>query len=113
MSLACPWTVWNPPGSRAFSAQRLSLPFYCESLSPSLSLSLSVLPRRLSVAKDPIFSRDGADMYVDSNISFTQIPKGVQPGQLLVLRGRVGHTSPYAPDKLLCFVLLLSPWSNH
>ncbi|CAA6673163.1 unnamed protein product [Spirodela intermedia] len=62
---------------------------------------------KLKVAKDPIFSRDGADIYVDSNISFTQailggkvqvptllgkmdvkIPKGVQPGQLLVLRGR-------------------------
>uniref|UniRef100_A0A1D1YID0 Chaperone protein dnaJ 1, mitochondrial n=1 Tax=Anthurium amnicola TaxID=1678845 RepID=A0A1D1YID0_9ARAE len=62
---------------------------------------------KLKVAKDPIFSRDGADIYVDSNISFTQailggnvevptlfgkaevkIPKGVQPGQQLVLRGR-------------------------
>ncbi|ESR47136.1 Chaperone protein dnaJ 1 [Citrus sinensis] len=62
---------------------------------------------KLKVADDPIFSRDGADVYVDSNISFTQailggkvdvptlsgkvqvkIPKGVQPGQLLVLRGK-------------------------
>ncbi|XP_078428491.1 DNAJ heat shock family protein isoform X2 [Wolffia australiana] len=62
---------------------------------------------RLKVDKDPIFSRDGADIFVDSKISFTQailggtvevptlmgktelkIPKGVQPGQLLVLRGR-------------------------
>lgn len=62
---------------------------------------------RLQVAKDPIFHRDGADIYVDANISFTQailggnaevttlsgkshvkIPKGVQPGQLLALRGR-------------------------
>ncbi|XP_050236689.1 chaperone protein dnaJ 1, mitochondrial-like isoform X2 [Mercurialis annua] len=61
----------------------------------------------LKVADDPIFSRDGADVYVDANISFTQailggkvdvptlsgmfpvkIPKGVQPGQLLVLRGK-------------------------
>ncbi|KAK9100062.1 hypothetical protein Scep_023492 [Stephania cephalantha] len=52
------------------------------------------------------FTRDGADIYVDSHISFTQailggmvdvptlsgktqvkIPKGVQPGKLLVLRG--------------------------
>ncbi|GLT74426.1 hypothetical protein SLA2020_462260 [Shorea laevis] len=55
---------------------------------------------------DPIFARDGADVYVDSKISLTQaifggkvqvpilsgktevkIPKGVQPGQFLVLRG--------------------------
>lgn len=62
---------------------------------------------KLKVADDPIFSRDGADVYVDSNISFTQailggkvdvptltgkvqvkIPKGVQHGQLLVLRGK-------------------------
>ncbi|XP_010259144.1 PREDICTED: chaperone protein dnaJ 1, mitochondrial isoform X2 [Nelumbo nucifera] len=62
---------------------------------------------RLKVKKDPVFERDGADIYVDSHISFTQailggkvdvptlsgkmqveIPKGVQPGQLLVLRGR-------------------------
>ncbi|XP_062074409.1 chaperone protein dnaJ 1, mitochondrial [Humulus lupulus] len=62
---------------------------------------------KLKVAKDPIFARDGADVYVDSNISFTQailggkvevptlsgktqvnIPMGVQPGQLLVLRGK-------------------------
>ncbi|KAK9270884.1 hypothetical protein L1049_026470 [Liquidambar formosana] len=62
---------------------------------------------RLKVAEDPIFARDGADVYVDSNISFTQaiiggmvevptlhgkmqvkIPNGVQHGQLLVLRGK-------------------------
>lgn len=62
---------------------------------------------RLQVAKNFIFHRDGADIYVDANISFTQailggkaevptlsgkaqvkIPKGVQPGQLLALRGR-------------------------
>ncbi|KAK9096993.1 hypothetical protein Sjap_022490 [Stephania japonica] len=42
---------------------------------------------KLKVAKDPMFHRDGADIFVDSHISFTQIPKGVQPGQLLVLRG--------------------------
>ncbi|KAG0503756.1 hypothetical protein HPP92_003828 [Vanilla planifolia] len=59
------------------------------------------------VAKDPVFHRDDADIYVDANISFTQailggkaevptlsgkmhikIPMGVQPGQLLALRGR-------------------------
>ncbi|TXG52716.1 hypothetical protein EZV62_021885 [Acer yangbiense] len=55
------------------------------------------------VAKDPVFTRDGADVYVDFNISFTQailggkvdvptlsgkIPKGVQPGQLLLIRGK-------------------------
>lgn len=62
---------------------------------------------KIKVAEDLIFTRDGADIYVDSNISFTQailggmidvptlsgkkqvkIPKGVQPGQLLVLRGK-------------------------
>ncbi|KAH1214157.1 Chaperone protein dnaJ 1, mitochondrial [Glycine max] len=61
----------------------------------------------VEVAEDSIFVRDGADIYVDSNISFTQailggkvevptlsgkmqlkIPKGVQHGQLLVLRGK-------------------------
>uniref|UniRef100_A0A5B6Z222 Chaperone protein dnaJ 1, mitochondrial n=1 Tax=Davidia involucrata TaxID=16924 RepID=A0A5B6Z222_DAVIN len=62
---------------------------------------------KLKVAEDPIFARDGADVYVHSNISFTQailggkvevptlsgkvqvkIPKGVQPGQVIVLRGK-------------------------
>ncbi|XP_020203705.1 chaperone protein dnaJ 1, mitochondrial [Cajanus cajan] len=62
---------------------------------------------KIKVAEDSIFVRDGADIYVDSNISFTQailggkvevptlsgrmqlkIPKGVQHGQLLVLRGK-------------------------
>ncbi|KAJ4701405.1 putative Chaperone protein DNAj [Melia azedarach] len=62
---------------------------------------------KLKVAQDPVFSRDGTDVYVNANISFTQailggkidvptlsgkvqikIPKGVQPGQLLVLRGK-------------------------
>uniref|UniRef100_A0A7C9AHF9 J domain-containing protein n=1 Tax=Opuntia streptacantha TaxID=393608 RepID=A0A7C9AHF9_OPUST len=62
---------------------------------------------RLKVAVDPIFTRDGVDIYVDANISFTQailggrvevptlsgkvsldIPKGVQPGQVVVLRGK-------------------------
>ncbi|KAK3023267.1 hypothetical protein RJ639_044433, partial [Escallonia herrerae] len=59
------------------------------------------------VTEDPVFARDGADIYVDSNISFTKailggnvevptmsgktqvkIPKGVQPGQLIALRGK-------------------------
>ncbi|CAL9182331.1 unnamed protein product [Musa hybrid cultivar] len=65
---------------------------------------------KLQVDKDPVFLRDGSDVYVDTHISFTQamiailggnvevptlsgktkvkIPKGVQPGQLLILRGR-------------------------
>ncbi|KNA04345.1 hypothetical protein SOVF_199700 isoform B [Spinacia oleracea] len=62
---------------------------------------------RLEVADDPTFSRIGADLYVDANISFIQailggkvevptltgkisldIPKGVQPGQVQVLRGK-------------------------
>ncbi|KAL8058566.1 hypothetical protein ABFX02_03G026600 [Erythranthe guttata] len=62
---------------------------------------------KLKVAEDHIFSRQGADLYVDSHISFTQailggsvdvstlsgmmqlrIPKGVQHGQLVLLRGK-------------------------
>ncbi|KAL9234695.1 hypothetical protein vseg_009534 [Gypsophila vaccaria] len=62
---------------------------------------------RLKVADDSVFTRDGSDVYVDANISLTQamlggkvevptltenifldIPKGVQPGQVVVLRGR-------------------------
>ncbi|GJZ01852.1 chaperone protein DnaJ 1, mitochondrial isoform X1 [Tanacetum coccineum] len=62
---------------------------------------------KLKVADDPVFQRDGADLYVDSNIAFTQaivggkvdvptlngktqvkIPKGVQHGQLAILRGK-------------------------
>ncbi|XP_068637227.1 chaperone protein dnaJ 1, mitochondrial isoform X2 [Aristolochia californica] len=62
---------------------------------------------KLKVSEDPIFKRDGADIYVDSHISFTQailggkvevptlsgkiqvkIPKGVQHGQTMVLRGK-------------------------
>ncbi|CAO2834438.1 unnamed protein product [Amaranthus hypochondriacus] len=62
---------------------------------------------RLKVADDPIFSRNGADLYVDANISFVEailggkvdvptlagkisldIPKGVQPGHVQVLRGK-------------------------
>ncbi|KAK2443032.1 chaperone protein dnaJ GFA2, mitochondrial [Trifolium repens] len=62
---------------------------------------------KIKVVEDPVFARDGADIYVESNISFTQailggevevptlsgkmqvkIPKGVQPGQLLVFRGK-------------------------
>lgn len=62
---------------------------------------------KLKVAEDRTFTRDGADVYVVSEISFTQailggkvevptlsgkvqvnIPEGVQPGQLVVLRGK-------------------------
>ncbi|XP_052159660.1 chaperone protein dnaJ 1, mitochondrial isoform X2 [Oryza glaberrima] len=62
---------------------------------------------KLQVASDPVFVRDGADIHVDKKISFTQamlggkvevptldgtaevkIPKGVQPGQVIVLRGK-------------------------
>uniref|UniRef100_A0A7N0UVX0 Chaperone protein dnaJ 1, mitochondrial n=2 Tax=Kalanchoe fedtschenkoi TaxID=63787 RepID=A0A7N0UVX0_KALFE len=62
---------------------------------------------KIKVEDDFVFTRDGADLYVDTNISFTQavlggkvevptlegkmeieIPKGVQPGQLMVLRGK-------------------------
>ncbi|OMP01334.1 hypothetical protein COLO4_11969 [Corchorus olitorius] len=62
---------------------------------------------KIKVADDPVFARDGADLYVNTNISFTQailggkvevptlsgkvqvkIPKGCQHGELLVLRGK-------------------------
>ncbi|KAK9743420.1 hypothetical protein RND81_03G237800 [Saponaria officinalis] len=62
---------------------------------------------RLQVTDDSIFTRKGSDVCVDANISFTQamlggevevptltgnisldIPKGVRPGQVVVLRGR-------------------------
>ncbi|CAA0806799.1 Chaperone protein dnaJ 1- mitochondrial [Striga hermonthica] len=62
---------------------------------------------KLKVAEDLKFSRDGSDLYVDTCISFTQailggsvevptlsgnmqlqIPKGVQHGQLVTLRGK-------------------------
>ncbi|XP_051124619.1 chaperone protein dnaJ 1, mitochondrial isoform X2 [Andrographis paniculata] len=61
----------------------------------------------LKVATDRVFNREGADLYVDANISFTEailggsvevptlsgntqmrIPKGVQHGQLVVLRNK-------------------------
>ncbi|GAB4861319.1 hypothetical protein Ancab_036480 [Ancistrocladus abbreviatus] len=73
---------------------------------------------KLKVADDLIFSRDGADIHVDSKISFTQailggkvevptlsgktqlnIPKGVQPGQLLVLRGKGLPKHGYIVDR--------------
>ncbi|CAN6465651.1 unnamed protein product [Victoria cruziana] len=62
---------------------------------------------KVKVDKDPVFIRDGSDIYVDAPIRFTQailggkvevptlngirqikIPKGVQPAQVLVLRGQ-------------------------
>ncbi|XP_078157310.1 DNAJ heat shock family protein isoform X1 [Carex rostrata] len=62
---------------------------------------------KLEVEEDPVFVRDGPDIYVDTRITFTQailggkvevptlsgktqltIPKGVQPGQYVVLRGK-------------------------
>lgn len=62
---------------------------------------------KIKLAENQVFTRDGADVYVDSNITFIQamlggkvevptllgkaqlkIPKGVQHGQLVVLRGK-------------------------
>ncbi|KAG0499580.1 hypothetical protein HPP92_004271 [Vanilla planifolia] len=86
---------------------------------------------KLQVAKDPVFHRDEADIYVDANISFTQailggkaevptlsgkmhikIPMGVQPGQLLALRGRglpkhIGSSSH--GDQFVDFVCIFLP----
>ncbi|XP_022768387.1 chaperone protein dnaJ 1, mitochondrial-like isoform X2 [Durio zibethinus] len=80
---------------------------------------------RIKVADDPVFARDGADVYVNSNISFTQailggkvevptlsgmiqvkIPEGCQHGQLLVLRGKglpKHGFLVYHGDQYVCF----------
>ncbi|KAI8548334.1 hypothetical protein RHMOL_Rhmol07G0266400 [Rhododendron molle] len=86
--------------------------FCLQSSSPCWPSMLIVISSEMSycgiqVAEDPIFARDGADVYVESNITFTQaimggkvvvptlsgkvevkIPKGVQHGQLMKLRGK-------------------------
>ncbi|KAI8548332.1 hypothetical protein RHMOL_Rhmol07G0266400 [Rhododendron molle] len=88
--------------------------FCLQSSSPCWPSMLIVISSEMSycgiqVAEDPIFARDGADVYVESNITFTQaimggkvvvptlsgkvevkIPKGVQHGQLMKLRGKGG-----------------------
>ncbi|KAJ3700189.1 hypothetical protein LUZ61_003894 [Rhynchospora tenuis] len=70
-------------------------------------VNLGNLILKLEVEKDPVFVRDGSDIYVDARISFTQailggtvevptlsgktqlrIPKGVQPGHRVILRGK-------------------------
>ncbi|KAL6605951.1 hypothetical protein ACP70R_041604 [Stipagrostis hirtigluma subsp. patula] len=80
---------------------------------------------KLKVASDPVFSRDGADIHVEKRISFTQailggkvevptlngktevkstIPKGVQPGQVVVLRGKgLPNLSGYFGDQHVRF----------
>ncbi|CAO1947646.1 unnamed protein product [Urochloa humidicola] len=77
----------------------------------------------IQVANDPAFTRDGADIHVDKKISFTQamlggkvevptlngktevkIPKGVQPGQVVVLRGKgLKNLSGYYGDQYVRF----------
>lgn len=55
---------------------------------------------KIKVVEDPVFTRDGADIYVDSNISFTQAILGgtvdvqtlsgkVQVKSLTVLKGKM------------------------
>ncbi|KAF0902737.1 hypothetical protein E2562_019082 [Oryza meyeriana var. granulata] len=78
---------------------------------------------KLQVASDPLFVRDGADIHVDKKISFTQamlggkvevptldgtaevkIPKGVQPGQVIVLRGKgLPNQAGYLGDQYVRF----------
>lgn len=78
---------------------------------------------KIQVASDPVFTRDGADIHVDKTISFTQallggkvevptlsgktevkIPKGVQPGQVVVLRGKgLPNLSGYFGDQYVRF----------
>ncbi|XP_062233300.1 chaperone protein dnaJ 1, mitochondrial-like isoform X2 [Phragmites australis] len=78
---------------------------------------------KLKVASDPVFSRDGADIHVEKRISFTQamlggkvevptldgktemkIPKGIQPGQVLVLRGKgLQNLAGYFGDQYVRF----------
>jgi len=78
---------------------------------------------KIQVANDPVFRRDGADVHVDKKISFTQamlggkvevptlngktevkIPKGVQPGHVVVLRGKgLPNLSGYFGDQYVRF----------
>jgi len=78
---------------------------------------------KIQVEIDPVFTRDGADIHVDKRISFTQamlggkvevpslngktevkIPKGVQPGQVVVLRGKgLPDPSGYFGDQYVRF----------
>ncbi|PUZ61329.1 hypothetical protein GQ55_4G268000 [Panicum hallii var. hallii] len=78
---------------------------------------------KIQVANDPVFRRDGADIHVNKKISFTQamlggmveiptlngttevkIPKGVQPGHVLVLRGKgLPNLSGYFGDQYVQF----------
>lgn len=78
---------------------------------------------KIQVGIDPVFTRDGADIHVDKRISFTQamlggkvevptlngktevkIPKGVQPGQVVVLRGKgLPDPSGYFGDQYVRF----------
>ncbi|XP_062228459.1 chaperone protein dnaJ 1, mitochondrial-like [Phragmites australis] len=78
---------------------------------------------KLQVAIDPVFVRDGADIHVEKRISFTQailggkvevptlngktevkIPKGVQSGQVLVLRGKgLPNLAGYSGDQYVRF----------
>lgn len=78
---------------------------------------------KLRVASDLVFVRDGADIHVDKKISFTQailggkvevptldgktevkIPEGVQPGQVLVLRGKgLPNQAGYFGDQYVRF----------
>uniref|UniRef100_K3XWU4 CR-type domain-containing protein n=1 Tax=Setaria italica TaxID=4555 RepID=K3XWU4_SETIT len=79
----------------------------------------------IQVANDPVFTRDGADIHVDRKISFTQamiggkvevptlngktevkIPKGVQPGQVVVLRGKgLRNLAGYSGDQYVRFLI--------
>ncbi|KAL6861808.1 hypothetical protein ACP4OV_017508 [Aristida adscensionis] len=78
---------------------------------------------KLQVESDPVFARDGADIHVEKRISFTQailggkvevptldgktevkIPKGVQPGQVVVLRGKgLPNLAGYSGDQYVRF----------
>ncbi|TVU12051.1 hypothetical protein EJB05_45674, partial [Eragrostis curvula] len=78
---------------------------------------------KIKVASDPVFARDGADIHVEKRISFTEailggkvevptvngktevkIPKGVQPGQVIVLRGKgLPNLAGYSGDQYVRF----------
>ncbi|KAK3131958.1 hypothetical protein QOZ80_6AG0513880 [Eleusine coracana subsp. coracana] len=78
---------------------------------------------KIKVASDPVFARDGADIHVEKRINFTQamlggkvevptlngkaevkIPKGVQPGHIIVLRGKgLPNLAGYSGDQYVRF----------
>ena len=74
-------------------------------LNPAISLDDKYLIFFCSqVANDSTFSRDGSDIYVDANISFTQVSTLVIPESWVIVR--------VVPSKLLFFMRGDFMWSK-